>query len=92
MPRFPIVPFVTALASLGILTAGCAERAKSEEAPVPSAPIEPAGAVSLNPSATVINGTRMQKLTDFRRPHLIRPPSSVVEQPVVAAVPDASAK
>jgi hypothetical protein len=92
MPRFPFVPFVTALASLGLLTGACAERAKSEEAPAPNAPVETATAATINASASVFNGLRLQKLTDLRRPHLVRPPSSVVEQPVVAAVPDASAK
>lgn len=93
MSRFPFVLLLTALASLGFLTTACAERPQAEQAPVPSTPIEPpASAAALNPSAKILTGLKLQKMNDLRRPHMAKPPASIVEQPIGATTLDASTK
>ncbi len=76
----------TGFASLSV---GCAERAKSEDSPTPSAPIAvtAASTATISSSAMPINGVRLHRFNDLRNAPRAVPSASAAGQPDAPAAP-----
>jgi hypothetical protein len=89
MPRSLTLLVVAAFAPISLLSFGCAERTKSEEAPTPAATAEPPASVAVASSIAPINRPGMRRLVDVNRPRL-QLPTTMSAAPAAAPATDAS--